>query len=179
MSDGTTPTWSRSLRRYVLGPGLAVVGMILLILNYAGIDPRHWKDADSSSFQTTPEGDDWEPFTASRLRFFQETREPVLVHVVASWSPAAAESRVSLCTRSDFRELFARHPVRKLLADVSGTSRDAQAFLRSLGVDETPTVALFLPDHAEPNIRVGPADLTWLKEYLASIPPPPPVSSSP
>lgn len=161
--------WSRTLRRYILGPGLAVALMILLILNYTRLDPKLWKDADSASFQTAPEGDDWETFTASRLRFFQETGEPVLVHVVASWNPVAAESRVALCTRKDLQSLIDRHHVRKLLADVSGSSPDAQPFLRSLGEEETPVVAIFLPHQARPIVHAGLIDERWLQETLAPL----------
>lgn len=170
MSDtpSTPPlTWRRTLRRYVLGPGLAVLVMVILILNYAGLDPKIWKDADSASFQTAPEGDDWEPFTFRRLRIFQEAREPVLVHVVASWSPAAAESRVALCTSEPIQAELDQHKVRKLLADVSGPSPDSTELLRLLGEEETPTVAIYLPGKPDPIVRAGVVDLAWLRQTLA------------
>ncbi len=170
MSETANPppvTWVRTLRRYVLGPGLAILVMVILILNYAGIDPKMWKDADSSSFQTSPEGDDWEPFTFRRLRFLQEAGEPVLVHLVASWSPAAAESRVALCTSDQIQAELERHNVRKLLSDVSGPSPDATELLRSLGDDQTPIVAIYLPGQPDPIVRAGIVDLAWIRQTLA------------
>lgn len=170
MSEATDPppvTWSRTLRRYVFGPGLAVLVMVILILNYAGLDPKMWKDADSTSFQTAPEGDDWEAFTFRRLRYLQEAGEPILVHLVASWSPAAAESRVALCTSQPIQAELDRSKVRKLLADVSGTSPDAAELLRLLEEDQTPIVAIYLPGHPDPMVRVGVVDLVWLQQTLA------------
>jgi thiol:disulfide interchange protein len=164
------PLWTRTLRRYILGPGLAVLVMTILILNYAGIDPKKWKDDDSASFQTSPEGDDWEPFTASRLRFFQETGEPVLIHVVASWSPSATESRLLLCTDEKLRLLLDTYRVRRMIADVSGTSTEAMAFLREIGEEETPVVVLYRPIEKERRVRAGVVDRDWLEKSLQGLP---------
>ncbi|MBX9653370.1 hypothetical protein K2Y11_07080 [bacterium] len=136
--------WESTLFRYLLGPTVAIILMTFLVLRFAGIDRKNWFE-DSTIYQTSPEGPEWQPFSKPKLSSLRDQNQLILVHFVANWSPQSLQNRVALCSSDRLSHLFDDFHVRLLLADANTPGSPAVEALHELGEEAFPLIAIYKP----------------------------------
>lgn len=159
MSDGELRTdWRWTAARYAIGPVAMLVLMIIGIVRFGGLDPKTWQEEPLRSFQTAPEGPEWQKFSRARLTSLRQSGPVALVHFVASWSPESMAYRATLCGNRALRRLVDAGQLAVLLCDVSSRDPADMAILEALGTTELPVVALYGPPADDPVVLKTPVD---------------------
>jgi thiol:disulfide interchange protein len=162
------PFWRTTLFRYLLGPVLSFILMIVAVVAFSGVQPRQFRRG-SDVYQTAPEGSNWKPYSGRMFRLFRDDQRTILIHFVAGYSQLSQKNRVILSIDPRVRSAFDRTKTALLLANVSSPSAEVSAALNQAGDEaELPMIAIYRPEEEVPTILTGPIDVDRLIAELTS-----------